>query len=98
MASTSTAMCAPRIGGGSRHGERHALACTAPDLAVYASPEGLDDWLGVMRLHDHLDYLSSAEPDAEFVATVSRSITRADAAREIDRLAVRVPREWAPAR
>ena len=41
----------------------------------------------LMRLHDHLDYLSSAEPEAEFVATTSRSITRAEAAQEVDRLA-----------
>ena len=40
-----------------------------------------------MRLHDHLDYLSSAEPEAEFAATASRSITRAEAAQEVDRLA-----------
>jgi hypothetical protein len=40
-----------------------------------------------MRLHDRLDYLSSAEPEAEFAATASRSITRAEAVQEVDRLA-----------
>jgi acyl-CoA synthetase (AMP-forming)/AMP-acid ligase II len=40
-----------------------------------------------MRLHDHLEYLTAAEPDAEFAATATGSISRADAMLEVNRVA-----------